>query len=122
MSYEQYSPLDTTLPYFSTQIRNVASKSRDDFILPFLLKYKAIARKIRISLETVQGSDDYINVYFNYDRENPVRFGNGSSVIIRDFEKWITHLRIVSESSTTHYYTVESDLVPVQYLPPKTRV
>ena len=122
MSFEQYSPLDTTLPFFSNQISLQIRAINDPFVLPILLKFKGIARRIRISLLPASGADDYLNVYFNNDLENPSRFGNGNGEIVRTYEKWITHLRLVSESSNPQHIVIEYDIVPVQYLPPRTRV
>ena len=121
MSSEQYSPLDTTLPFFSNQIYQFISTSptREKLIIPFLLKYKAIARRVKVTVTNQQGSEDNVDVFFNGDLENPTRINGGQN---QTFNRWIKHIRVVSTSGTTHPVLVEYDAVPVEYLPPRNRV
>ena len=121
MSSEQYSPLDTTLPFFSNQVIGKAFTSnagvRTDFILPFLLKFKGIARRVKITVPSV-GSNS-IKVYFNGDLENPSTLRSTQSQV---FTKWIRSLRITNDDSSSIEPLIEYDVVPVEYLPPRTRV
>ena len=70
MSYNQYSPLDTTLPFFSNHL-TVPSITYNtgqayEVIIPFLLEFKAIAKRIKITNRTNRG----LQIYLNNDREN----------------------------------------------------
>ena len=120
MSYNEYSPLDTTLPFFSNQIYQLISTSptRAKLIIPFLLQFKAIARRVKVTVANQQGSEDNVDVYFNGDLENPTRINGGQN---QTFNRWIRSMRVVSTSGTAHPVLVEYDLVPVEYLPPKQR-
>ena len=120
MSSEQYSPLDTTIPFFSNEIAKSFRNQDGPFIIPFLLKFKAIARRVKITVYQQQGNEDNVDVYFDGDLENPSRINGGGA---ETFNRWTKHLRIVSNSPTSnHPILVQFDLVPVEYLPPKTRV
>ena len=119
MSSEQYSPLDTTLPFFSNQIYRLIYDDSPPLTIPFLLKFKAIARRVKITLANQSGSQDNVDVYFNGDLENPTRINGGGN---QTFNRWIKHIRIVSTNDTFHPVLVEYDAVPVEYLPPKTRI
>ena len=116
MSSEQYSPLDTTIPFFSNQ---ELLNYNPPVNIPFLLKFKAIARRVKISL--YDNANQYTDVYFNGDLANPSRINTNSSQV---FNKWIKSVRLVGQGgiTTNHIALVEYDLVPVEYLPPKPRV
>ena len=118
MSSEQYSPLDTTLPFFSNQIRSVIHENAP-ITIPFLLKFKGIARRVRVIAESAAGTDDILSIYFDGDLENPTKISGGSSAT---FNRWVKSLRITSQDDTNHYVQVQYDVVPVGYLPPRTRV
>ena len=119
MSSEQYSPLDTTLPFFSNQVYEFINANSKPIVIPFLLQFKGIARRVKVSVIQSSGSDDTVNVYFNGDLENPVNIGGGGS---QTFNRWIKHIRVVStRAGSIHPVTVEYDVVPVEYLPPKQR-
>ena len=117
MSSEQYSPLDTTLPFFSNQELLTYQTPQ---IIPFLLKFKAIARRVKITLYDNAGQ--YTDVYFDGDQANPTRIASKGN---ETFNKWIKTIRLVGQGGTgsaAHNALVEYDLVPVEYLPPRTRV
>ena len=116
MSSEQYSPLDTTLPFFSNQIEFKISSNLPPFILPFLLKFKGIARRVRITLPDVSPIPN-TSVYFNGDLENPSKLSIGT----RTYNRWIKTIRFTNMSSFEFTGLLEYDVVPVQYLPPKQR-
>ena len=119
MSSEQYSPLDTTLPFFSNQIYEFISSGGKPIVIPFLLKFKAIARRVKVTVYQQSGTEDNVDVYFDGSLENPTRISGGGS---QTFNRWVKSIRIVSTRPTTHPVLVEYDAVPVEYLPPKTRV
>ena len=120
MSSEQYSPLDTTLPFFSNQISQKVFTSSlsgvQDLIIPFLLKFKGIARRIRVSVPVLQGS---VRVYFDGDRNNPYIMSTSQT---QTFTRWTKSVRVNYTGNPSVSVLVEYDVVPVQYLPPKTRV
>ena len=120
MSSEQYSPLDTTLPFFSNQILQDISThpTRAKLIIPFLLHFKAIARRVKVSVQTNNAGNN-VDVFFNGDLENPTRINAGGN---QTFHRWIKTMRVSSLSSTAHPVLVEYDAVPVEYLPPRNRV
>ena len=117
MSSEQYSPLDTTLPFFSNQIEFNISSNLPAFIFPFLLKFKGIARRIRITIPDVSPNPN-ASVYFNGDLENPSKLSKGSYT----YNRWVTTIRFTNMSSYEFTGLMEFDVVPVEYLPPKNRV
>ena len=123
MSFEQYSPLDTALPFFSNHIEVDAAKT-EEFRISFLLKFKAIARRIKIT----NSSSYRLFIYFNEDRSNPSilqKNATTSSTTSRTFNQWARSMRIVltpGSSIPALRYEVEYDAVPVQYLPPRDRV
>ena len=119
MSSEQYSPLDTTLPFFSNQIFQELSLTEAPLIIPFLSKLKGIARRIKITVNAAQGNEDRILVYFNGDLENPSVIAGGSN---QTFNRWVKTIRLQGQNPSRHGVLVEYDVVPVEYLPPKTRV
>ena len=120
MSSEQYSPLDTTLPFFSNQVSGIVFTSEfsgiQDLIIPFLLKFKGIARRIRVSTPTLQGA---VRVYFDGDLDNPYIMGTKET---QTFTRWTKSVRINYTATPQVSVLVEYDVVPVQYLPPRTRV
>ena len=117
MSSEQYSPLDTTLPFFSNQIRSSINRN-DPITIPFLLKFKGIARRVKIIAEAASGNQDIVSIYFDGDLENPTRISGGSS---ETFNRWVKSVRLTSQDGVNHYVQVQYDIVPVEYLPPKPR-
>ena len=119
MSYNEYSPLDTTLPFFSNQILQDISThpTRAKLIIPFLLQFKAVARRVKVSVQT-NNAGNSVDVFFNGDLENPTRIGPGGN---QTFNRWIRTIRVASLSGTAHPVLVEYDAVPVQYLPPRQR-
>ena len=84
-----------------------------------MLKFKAIARRVKVTVYQQQGTEDNVDVYFDGSLENPTRISGGGS---QTFNRWIKHLRVVSTSGSAHPVLVEYDAVPVEYLPPKTRI
>ena len=122
MSFEQYSPLDTTLPFFSNHIE-VESDKIPEFRFSFLLKLKAVARRIKIT----NASTRALSIYFNEDRSNPSILQKNATTAVtttRSFNQWARSIRIELGTGTNFPlpYEVEYDAVPVQYLPPRDRV
>ena len=122
MSFEQYSPLDTTLPFFSNHVE-VVSDTTPEFRFSFLLKLKAVARRIKIT----NASGRALSIYFNEDRSNPAILAKNANTAVttsRTFNQWSRSVRIVlgPGSNFASPYEVEYDAVPVQYLPPRDRV
>ena len=122
MSYEQYSPLDTTLPFFSNHVEVEADKI-PEFRLSFLLKFKGIARRIKITNAT----NRKLFIYFNEDRSNPSILSKNATTAVtttRSFNQWARSLRVVLDAGSNFAspYEVEYDVVPVQYLPARDRV
>ena len=118
MSYNEYSPLDTTLPFFSNTegfaFNSNISVSQRNFTIAFLLKFKGIARRVTIS-HTQAGSTTY--VYLNGSTVNPI-IVSGS----RTLNQWITSIRIQNRNGgSSRTGLIEYDVVPVQYLPPRQR-
>ena len=115
MSSEQYSPLDTTLPFFSNQ---ELLHYNPPVTIPFLLKFKGIARRVKITLYANAGQ--HTDVYFNGDLANPTRINENTNQV---FNRWIKSVRLVGQGglTTNHVALVEYDVVPVGYLPPKPR-
>ena len=118
MSYNEYSPLDTTLPFFSNTegfaFNSGVAVSERNHIIPFLLKFKGIARRVRIS-HTQAGS--ITHVYPNGSTANPIVI-DGS----RTLNQWITSIRVQNiNGGSTRTGVIEFDVVPVQYLPPRQR-
>ena len=87
-----------------------------DLIIPFLLKFKGIARRIRVSTPTLQG---IVRVYFDGDLDNPYIMGTKET---QTFTRWTKSVRVNYTSTPSIAVLVEYDIVPVQYLPPRTRV
>ena len=119
MSSEQYSPLDTTLPFFSNA-QGFAFNGSDPlsdrfFSIAFLLKFKGIARRVTIS-HTQAGSTTY--VYLNGSTVDPIVVSGN-----RTLNQWISSIRIQNRNGgSTRAGIIEYDVVPVEYLPPRTRV
>ena len=119
MSSEQYSPLDTTLPFYS----NRETFKADDIhtgelaTIPFLLQLKGIARRVKI----VNGPTQELLVYFNNDNTNPAII---KGTITREFNQWIKSVRLVvglGGQPIIKDIEIEFDIVPVKYLPNKER-
>ena len=120
MSYNEYSPLDTTLPFFSNTegfswISTIPRANRT-FTLAFLLKFKGIARRVRITNTQTTSS---VSVFLNGSTINPIIVaGNGG----RTLNQWITSITIKDNTTGNgRVGLIEFDIVPVQYLPPKQR-
>ena len=111
--------MDTTLPFFSNQIeftRSLLHTYHPFILIPFLLKFKGIARRVRITLPDVSPIPN-TSVYFNGDLENPSKLSIGT----RTYNRWIKTIRFTNMSSFEFTGLLEYDVVPVQYLPPKQR-
>ena len=118
MSYNEYSPLDTTLPFFSNTegfaFNSNVNISQRNSIIPFLLKFKGIARRVAISHVQAQSTSW---VYLNGSTVNPIVV-NGS----RTLNQWITSIRVQNRNGgSARTGLIEFDVVPVQYLPPRQR-
>ena len=117
MSYEQYSPLDTTLPFFSNQFNyRFSDIDPEHYTIPFLSEFKGISRRVRIVPTT---SNQTIEVYLNGDLTNPVVVKSSTTL-----SRWIKSMRISEDgrnTGTAWYGTIDYDVVPVEYLPPKQR-
>ena len=126
MSVEQYSPLDPTIPFFSnhkTIPREEYASGGAEFVIAFLLKFKAIAKRIKITNRTARP----LLIYFNNDRENPsnlVANTSSNNSTTRTFNQWTRSIRIVVPDDNVNGIDleIEYDAVPVQYLPPRDRV
>ena len=127
MSFEQYSPLDTTLPFFSNHI-TIPSETYDqsepyEVIVPFLLRLKAIAKRVKLTNRT----NRTLEIYLNNDRQNPsslVKNTTGANSTTRTFNQWITSIRVVIPPDNLNGINleIEYDAVPVRYLPARDRV
>ena len=116
MSSEQYSPLDTTLPFFSNQLEFKYLVKPSPVHLAIFIKFKGIARRVRITLPNISPIPN-TSVYFNGDLENPSKLSIGTHT----FNKWIKTIRFTNMSSFEFTGLIEYDVVPVEYLPPRPR-
>ena len=120
MSYNEYSPLDTTLPFFSNtegfSWNSSVSRANRTFTLAFLLKFKGIARRVRITNTQAASS---VSVFLNGSTINPIVV-NGTGG--RTLNQWVTSITIKDNTTgSSRVGLVEFDIVPVQYLPPRQR-
>ena len=119
MSYNEYSPLDTTLPFFSNTEgfafnSNINLYHNEIHTIAFLLKFKGIARRVTIS-HTQAGSTTW--VYLNGSTVNPIVVSGN-----RTLNQWITSIRVQNRNGgSSRTGLIEYDVVPVQYLPPRQR-
>ena len=121
MSFEQYSPLDTTLPFFSNAegfswISTIPKENRN-FTIAFLLKFKGIARRVRITNTQTSSS---VSVFLNGSTRNPIIVSGSGG---RTLNQWVTSITVKDNTTgNARVGLIEFDIVPVEYLPPKTRV
>ena len=121
MSSEQYSPLDTTLPFFSNtegfSWNSTVPLSQRNFTIPFLLKFKGIARRVRITNTQAASS---VSVFLNGSKMDPIVVsGTGG----RTLTEWVKSITVQDRTTgNSRVGLIEFDIVPVEYLPPKTRV
>ena len=124
MSFEQYSPLDTTLPFFSNHQTITINNSEPEVSIPFLLKFKGICKKIRI--DNLRDAEA-MRIYINDDRTNPITMEGVSASTPRPslvLDRWIKNITFDYASSSGTFGRVEVyyDVVLVEYLPPRNRV
>ena len=126
MSFEQYSPLDTTIPFYSNHETIPYINSVDDETLvriSFLDKFKSIARRVKITNTTKRTAF----IYLNGDLANPIQLGNslGPTSISTSFNQWIRSIRIIiiaeSGSGDPSGIELDYDLVHTRYLPNRER-
>ena len=124
MSFNQYSPLDTTLPFFSNHDTRPGGDTGEEIVLPFLLQLKAVAKRVKITNSSARP----LEVFFNNDNSNPSLIEQNETTdvtVTREYKQWITSVKVVFQArgaiGAQGKVEIEYDAVPVQYLPQRHR-